>query len=105
MLTGVAGGIARRLGIHPIYIRAAFLSAMLAGGVGLVVYVLASLIVPEAKEPLPPHPTTMRQKFGVGAMFLAGMLFVVAAYAVWTNIPTVHSLEEEEGARFSRLSP
>jgi signal transduction histidine kinase len=75
MLTGVAGGIGERLGIHPIYIRAAFLSAMLAGGVGLVVYVLASLIVPEAKDPLPPQSTTTRQKFGVGAMFLAGMLF------------------------------
>jgi signal transduction histidine kinase/phage shock protein PspC (stress-responsive transcriptional regulator) len=75
MLTGVAGGIGERLGIHPIYIRAAFLSAMLAGGVGLVVYVLASLIVPEAKDPLPPQSTATRQKLGVGAMFLAGMLF------------------------------
>jgi signal transduction histidine kinase/phage shock protein PspC (stress-responsive transcriptional regulator) len=75
MLTGVAGGIGEQLGIHPIYIRAAFLSAMLAGGVGLVVYVLASLIVPEAEEPLPPRSTTTQQKFGVGAMFLAGMLF------------------------------
>ena len=35
MLTGVAGGIGEKLGIHPIYIRAAFLSGMLAGGVGL----------------------------------------------------------------------
>ncbi len=75
MLTGVAGGIGERLGIHPIYVRAAFLSAMLAGGVGLVTYVLASLIVPEAKEPLPPQSTTTRQKFGIGAMFVAGMLF------------------------------
>jgi len=75
MLTGVAGGIGEKLGIHAIYVRAAFLSAMLAGGVGLVVYVLASLIVPEEKEPTLPQTTTMRQKFGVGAMFLAGMLF------------------------------
>ena len=75
MLTGVAGGIGERLGIHPIYIRAAFLSAMLAGGVGLVVYVLASLIVPEAKEPVELHSSTTRQKVGVGAMFLAFMLF------------------------------
>jgi signal transduction histidine kinase/phage shock protein PspC (stress-responsive transcriptional regulator) len=78
MLTGVAGGIGEKLGIHPIYIRAAFLSAMLAGGVGLVVYVLASLIVPEEREPAPPQSTTMRQKIGVGAMFLAGMLFLQA---------------------------
>jgi signal transduction histidine kinase/phage shock protein PspC (stress-responsive transcriptional regulator) len=75
MLTGVAGGIGERLGIHSIYVRAAFLSAMLAGGVGLIVYVLASLIVPEAKGPAEPHSATSRQKIGIGAMFLAGMLF------------------------------
>jgi signal transduction histidine kinase/phage shock protein PspC (stress-responsive transcriptional regulator) len=75
MLAGVAGGIGERLGIHPIYVRAAFLSAMLAGGVGLIAYVLASLIVPEAKGPAEPHPATSRQKIGIGAMFLAGMLF------------------------------
>jgi signal transduction histidine kinase/phage shock protein PspC (stress-responsive transcriptional regulator) len=75
MLTGVAGGICERLGIHSIYVRAAFLSAMLAGGVGLIVYVLASLIVPEAKGPAEPHSATSRQKIGIGAMFLAGMLF------------------------------
>ncbi|MCL1600116.1 MAG: PspC domain-containing protein [Actinomycetia bacterium] len=74
MLTGVAGGIGERLGIHPIYVRAAFLSAMLAGGVGLIAYVLASLIVPEAKGPPESHSATTRQKIGIGAMFLAGML-------------------------------
>lgn len=74
MLTGVAGGIGERLGIHPIYVRAAFLSAMLAGGIGLIAYVLASLIVPEAKGPAEPHSATTRQMIGIGAMFLAGML-------------------------------
>jgi signal transduction histidine kinase/phage shock protein PspC (stress-responsive transcriptional regulator) len=70
----VAGGIGARLGIHPIYVRAAFLSAILAGGIGLVAYVLASLIVPEEKEPATPYSATVRQKVGIGAMFLAGML-------------------------------
>ena len=87
MLTGVAGGIGGKLGIHPIYIRAAFLSAMLAGGVGLVVYVLASLIVPEEREPAPPQSTTIRQKIGVGAMFLAGMLFL-QAIGLWFGAAT-----------------
>jgi signal transduction histidine kinase/phage shock protein PspC (stress-responsive transcriptional regulator) len=87
MLTGVAGGIGEKLGIHPIYIRAAFLSGMLAGGVGLVVYVLASLIVPEATEPLPSPSTTKRQKFGVGAMFVAAMLFC-QAIGLWFGSAT-----------------
>jgi signal transduction histidine kinase/phage shock protein PspC (stress-responsive transcriptional regulator) len=87
MLTGVAGGIGEKLGIHPIYIRAAFLSGMLAGGVGLVVYVFASLIVPEATEPLPPASTTKRQKFGAGAMFVAAMLFC-QAIGLWFGSAT-----------------
>lgn len=74
MLTGVAGGIGERLGVHPIYVRAAFLSGMLAGGVGLIAYVLASLIVPEAREPVDAREATTQQKIGIGAMFLAGML-------------------------------
>jgi signal transduction histidine kinase/phage shock protein PspC (stress-responsive transcriptional regulator) len=74
MLTGVAGGIGGRLGVHPIYVRAAFLSGMLAGGVGLIAYVLASLIVPEAREPMDAREATTQQKIGIGAMFLAGML-------------------------------
>lgn len=74
MLTGVAGGIGERLGVHPIYVRAAFLSGMLAGGVGLIAYVLASLIVPEAREPMDAREATTQQKIGIGAMFLAGML-------------------------------
>lgn len=74
MLTGVAGGIGERLGIRTIYIRAAFLSAMLAGGLGLIVYVLAALLVPETGEQPRPTSATMRQKIGIGAMFAAGML-------------------------------
>jgi len=74
LLTGVAGGVGEWLGIRPIYIRAAFLSAMLAAGLGLVVYVLAALLVPEATEDSEPSTTTIQQKFGIGAMFLAVML-------------------------------
>ncbi len=74
LLTGVAGGIGERLSIRPIYIRAAFLSAMLAAGLGLVVYVLAALLIPEADEPPKPSGTTTQQKIGIGAMYAAGML-------------------------------
>jgi signal transduction histidine kinase len=74
LLTGVAGGVAERLDIRTIYVRAAFLSAMLAGGVGLIIYVLAALIVPEATQEPEPSATTLQQKLGIGGMFVAGML-------------------------------
>lgn len=78
-MTGVSGGISERLDIRPIYIRAAFLSAMFAGGAGLIAYVLAALIVPEADGPQAPHTTTRQQKVGVAVMFVAGMLLLQVA--------------------------
>ncbi len=74
LLTGVAGGVGKRLDIRPIYVRAAFLSAMLAGGIGLIAYVVAALVVPEAEEDAEASTTTLQQKLGIGAMFVAGML-------------------------------
>lgn len=82
MLTGVAGGISERFNIRPIYVRAAFLTAFLAGGVGLIVYVLAALLVPEAEEPAEAAATTTRQKIGIGVMFVAGM-FLLQALGLW----------------------
>jgi len=86
MLTGVAAGIGERIGIRPIYVRAAFLSATLAGGVGLVVYILAALVVPETDRPETDTstypPTTTQQKIGVGAIFVAGML-VLQTVGLW----------------------
>ncbi len=77
LLAGVAGGIAHRLGQPSIYVRAAFICATLAGGVGLVVYVLAALIVPEdtSHDPASHDAVTVPQTVGLGLMFVAGMLF------------------------------
>lgn len=87
LLTGVAGGIGQWLGIRPIYIRAAFLSAILAAGLGLVVYVLAALLVPEAKEPPHPSTKTTQQKIGVVVMFVAGM-FLFQGIGLWFGAVT-----------------
>ena len=45
VLTGVAGGIGERLGIDPLVVRLAFVVLSLAGGVGVLLYVAAALIV------------------------------------------------------------
>lgn len=82
LLTGVAGGMGEWLGIRPIYIRAAFLSAILAGGFGLLVYVLAALLVPEAKEQPDPSTRTVQQRVGIGIMFVAGM-FLFQGIGLW----------------------
>lgn len=78
LLAGVAGGIAERLGYRSIYVRAAFICATMAGGVGLVLYVLAALIVPEdaSSEPHSQEQVTVPQTVGLGLMFIASMLFL-----------------------------
>ncbi len=84
MLSGVAGGISEWLGVRSIYVRAAFLSAVLAGGLGAILYLLAALLVPLATpddEPLP-HSATRSQMVGLGAMYMAGML-ILQAVGVW----------------------
>ena len=84
MLAGVAAGIARSVGIDAIYIRAAFLSLGLAGGVGVLLYLLAALIVPkeEATPTTSAQPATRSQTAGLFAMFLAVMVLLQAA-GIW----------------------
>ena len=87
LLTGVAGGVGEWLGIRPIYIRAAFLSAILAAGFGLIVYVLAALLVPEAEDRHDPSKTTTQQKLGIAVMFAAGM-FLFQGVGLWFGAVT-----------------
>ncbi|MGI9665761.1 MAG: PspC domain-containing protein [Acidimicrobiia bacterium] len=84
MVAGVAAGIAADLGIRTIYVRAAFLSGALAGGVGLIVYLVAALLVPteDAEHPLPDRQATRTQMLGVTFMFLATML-LLQAIGIW----------------------
>jgi signal transduction histidine kinase len=55
LVLGVAAGIARRLRIDPVIVRVAFAATTVAGGAGLVIYVLAWALMPaegSAKAPL-----------------------------------------------------
>jgi signal transduction histidine kinase/phage shock protein PspC (stress-responsive transcriptional regulator) len=47
-VAGVAGGIARRLGVDPVVIRIAFVVTALANGIGLIAYAIGWLVMPEA---------------------------------------------------------
>jgi len=47
LVAGVCAGVARRLGIDPIIPRVVVAAATLAGGMGLIVYLLAWALVPE----------------------------------------------------------
>jgi phage shock protein C len=50
MLFGVAGGMADWLGLDPSLVRLVWALLILAGGVGLLLYIVAAIVIPE--EPL-----------------------------------------------------
>lgn len=50
MLFGVCGGLGERFGWDPTWVRLAFALATLAGGPGLVVYVLMAVVVPKHRS-------------------------------------------------------
>ncbi len=83
IIAGVAGGLSDWLGISPIYIRAAFVSSSLAGGVGIIVYGISALLVPSGEQRTTERRRASRsQTMGIGAMFLAVMLFL-QALGIW----------------------
>jgi phage shock protein PspC (stress-responsive transcriptional regulator) len=47
MIAGVAGGIARYLGVDPTIIRIAFAVLTIVGGAGIPIYAAAWLLIPE----------------------------------------------------------
>lgn len=47
MLTGVCGGIRELLGIDPTIIRLIWAALSLAGGTGIILYIIAAVIIPE----------------------------------------------------------
>ena len=47
MLTGVCGGVGELLGFHPTIIRLIWAALSLAGGTGIILYIIAAVIIPE----------------------------------------------------------
>jgi len=72
---GLAGGIADRLGINDAYVRAAFISLALAGGAGIVLYLIGTAIATASDATEPAEPPSMRQTIGLVLILLGAMAF------------------------------
>jgi phage shock protein C len=70
MVAGVAGGLGRHLGIDPVILRIVFVVLALAGGGGVLAYVLAWLVIPEEAGVGVPSAS------GRDASVLAGLVLV-----------------------------
>lgn len=89
VVTGLAGGIADRLGIPDVYVRAAFISLALAGGAGIVLYLIGSLIAVEAEEGVH-QPPDGRQTIAL-VLVLFGLLLFFRSLGLWFGDSVVWS--------------
>ena len=73
MIGGVAGGLAAYLGVDPVLIRLSFVALAFAG-VGVVAYIVAWVVIPEA---VPGQAETSAPASGsLGAQMIAGSVLV-----------------------------
>lgn len=71
MLGGVCGGIAAALGVDPVLLRIAAVALALSGGAGVLAYVIAWMVIPEAEsedgtdDPAPEPPRASRHSVAI----------------------------------------
>jgi phage shock protein PspC (stress-responsive transcriptional regulator) len=103
ILGGVSGGLAEYSGIDALLWRVGFVALTLAGGTGIVVYLLLWLLMPAGPAPYGPYgaPAEGRAKVPVGPrspvpgltiaalLIVVGVLALVARFSVWDVGPRV----------------
>jgi len=70
VLGGVAAGIADHFEISPLLVRLAFVVAAFFGGIGVIAYVVAWIVLPSATPGVAPAPRDNRQLLGFGLVAL-----------------------------------
>lgn len=81
VVAGVAGGLGAYLGIDPVLLRLAFVLLTIGGGAGVLLYVVAWVVMPEAR----PGERTAAGSSGdrnTGAMVLGVLLIVAGGVAI-----------------------
>lgn len=111
MWAGVCGGLAQYFGVDATLIRLAFVAFTLAGGAGLLIYIVMCIVVPENPNEFPtttgtslatsdqPGESDSPQRLGEGApleptssdrtrnaVLLGGIFIVAGAYLILRNL-------------------
>ena len=85
LIAGVAGGIADRLGVADLYVRAGFLVLALIWGIGVIVYlVLWAVTLDRTDHPPSSPPVSAERRAGYLLMFAGGLL-VLRTIGVWSG--------------------
>jgi signal transduction histidine kinase len=89
VLAGVCAGLGRRMGVDPVILRVAFVVAAAAGGVGILLYALAWLLIPadvgeraRTTVRVLPRRASWQVAAGVGLLVLA-LLLSLRELGIW----------------------
>jgi signal transduction histidine kinase len=82
VLAGVAGGFADRHGVDVTLVRGALVVLTVAGGLGLVLYVIGAVFAQPPAEPHPVHPLDRQRNLAV-AFIAGGLLLIVRSTGLW----------------------
>ena len=83
-VTGTAAGIAREIGINPIYVRVSFCVLTLAGGWGIVLYLAAWFFM--ARRTLDPTPYEPVPKGATPEIRIVGFAMVAVGLVVLSSL-------------------
>ena len=90
VLAGVCGGLARYLGIDPVVIRV-LMVVLIFAGVGIVAYIVAWIVIPEATAGEPEGPADAQTRHGTAVALGAGLIGLGGLLLLRGMVPWFHS--------------
>lgn len=90
VLGGVCGGLGRYLNVDPVLLRIAAVALALSGGVGVLAYLIAWIVIPEQAGPdeQPPRADRNQVAFVVGTVLVGiGVLLLAQRILPWLGAP------------------
>jgi phage shock protein C len=84
---GVCGGLGRYLNVDPILLRIAAVALALSGGLGVLAYLIAWLVIPEEDGAEPAAPTPGVNRHGVAVVVGASLVALGALLLVQQVVP------------------
>ena len=90
VLAGVCGGLARYLGIDPVVLRV-LMVVLIFAGVGILAYLVAWIVIPEAAEGEPEGPADAQTRHGAAVALGAGLIGLGGLLLLRGMVPWFHS--------------
>lgn len=85
VIAGVCGGLGHYFNIDPVLVRIGFVALTLAAGAGILIYILAAIILPEAT----PEEDVARSdvtSVSQGRLIFGGLLILIGAFLLMREI-------------------